>query len=107
MGSFELLVSFMQVFSISIVAAGAYLCLVHAGVLPAPRAIGAFAVAASCVLFGAALGVLALTLSMRSAPVEAAPVSLAMPVVPSALIAYEPPAVSPRGDGHFEAYEYH
>jgi hypothetical protein len=98
-----MLVVFMQIFSISIVAAGAYLCLVHAGVLPAPHAIGGVAIAASCVLFGAALGVLALTLSVRSAPVEAAEHA----AVASEIIAYPPPAASAHGDGSFEAYEYH
>ena len=107
MSSLEMLVVALQLFSISIVAAGAYLCLVHAGVLPAPHAIGGVAIAASCVLFGAALGVLALTLSMRSAPVAAAPVSMAMEEVPPGFFAYEPTAASPGGDGHFEAYEYH
>ncbi len=112
MSSLEMLVVALQLFSISIVAAGAYLCLVHAGVLPAPHAIGGVAIAASCVLFGAALGVLALTLSMRSAPVEAAAlvesaVTTAMPDASPAFIAAEPAAASPRGDGGFEVYEYH
>jgi hypothetical protein len=120
MGSLELLVLFMQGVSIVIVAAGAYLCLVHVGLLPSTRAMGGFAVAASCVLFGAALGAVALSLSMGAAPVEAAeyaepgwdaprvmPVSIAMPFVPPAIIAKEPAAAPPRGDGSFEVYEYH
>jgi hypothetical protein len=105
MGSIEVLVLFMQVVSVCIVAAGTYLCLVQAGVLPETRAFGRFAIAASCVVFGAALGALALSFSMRSAPVEAA-VSVALPFVPSEFIAFPPPAAA-RGDGDFEVYEYH
>src|SRR5687768_12787686 len=99
MGSLETLVLVMQLFSLFIVAAGAYLCLVHAGVLPTKPAMGGFAIAASCVLFGAALGAVALSLSMRSAPAQAAtyaepgwdaphvmPITVAVPLVASGTI---------------------
>jgi hypothetical protein len=120
MRSLDILVVFMQVLSVCIIAAGAYLSLMHAGLLPAPRAMGRVAITASCVLCGAALGVLALTFSMPSTPAAAAayaepgwdaphvmPVSVAMPFVPPGFVAYEAPAASPRGDGDFEVYDYH
>jgi hypothetical protein len=112
MESLEMLVLAMQLFSLLIVAAGAYLCLVHAGVLPAKPAMGGFALAASCVLFGAALGAVALSLAMP--PVEAAAYDelavYAEPVlsVPANVIAYEPPAAPVLGgDSGFHVYEYH
>ena len=126
MGSLETLVLVMQIFSLFIVAAGAYLCLVHAGVLPAKRALGGFAIAASCVLFGAALGAVALSLAMRSAPVEAAayaepgwdaprvmPLSTSVPLVASGTIVHQPAAASILWDtsllrdADFRVYEYH
>jgi len=126
MGSLETLVLVMQLFSLFIVAAGAYLCLVHAGVLPTKPAMGGFAIAASCVLFGAALGAVALSLSMRSAPAEAAayaepgwdaprvmPMSTSVPLIASGTIVHQPAAASILWDtsllrdADFRVYEYH
>jgi hypothetical protein len=108
MESLNALVFFMQVVSLLIVVAGAYLCLVHAGVLPVMRPVRGFAIAASCVVFGAALGAVAVSLSMRSAPVEAAAIAedAALPFAPTGFIAHPPPAAA-RGDGDFEVYEFH
>jgi hypothetical protein len=104
----DAIVFFMQVISVLIVAAGGYLCLVHAGILPEARPRAGFAVAAGCVLFGAALWAFALTLTIQPAPVEAAELEEpAEPFAPSALFAFPPPALSVHGDGRFEAYEYH
>ncbi len=108
MGSLETLVLVMQLFSLFIVAAGAYLCLVHVGLLPAKPAMGGFAIAASCVLFGVALGALALTLSMGSAPVEAAEFAEpALPLIAADTVVQPPAAPSLLGDADFRIYEYH
>jgi hypothetical protein len=109
MESLDALVFFMQIVSLLIVVAGAFLCLVHADVLPAIRPMRGFAIAASCVLFGAALGAVAVSLSMRSAPVEAAVMSVdaVVPLAPPGFIAYPPPTASIGGDADFKVYEYH
>jgi hypothetical protein len=98
------IVFFMQVVSVLIVAAGGYLCLVHAGILPEVRPKAGFAVAAGCVLFGAALWAFALTLTMQPAPVEAAEYGEPAPALAAA---WPPAAASAVGDGSFELYEYH